>query len=218
MSEQYLSVVIVGTSVPPIWHWEKWKLVAAELDPLMASLKDKIIVRTTQTDENGKQARFGRIDWNENSHKKWTHLSPVNSSASGKWLFMYGEIWSPSWHRCVKDFSAPDLFISVENPFIVGSPRPGQYNQLFHLAVRFHLLKRCKATHANAIQKIASLIGATDIVMRTSRWNVNYYSIQDTLNNYLHYIGMSEDIRLDFSKTMVQWMPYEKDHAYFRAI
>jgi len=45
-------------------------------------------------------------------------------------------------------------------------------------------------------------------VVRTAPWNLNYDSIQSTLNNHMKYRDYTSDLRFDATRTDVQCRPY----------
>jgi len=205
----YASIVIVGKATPPLWFYEKWARIAGSLDPLVAAVGGDIGVRTTQDDQNKKQPLFGKLDWNERSHRKWTHNSPDSLAVSTAWRFMIGEVWAPRWTVCTRENREPDLFMSFENPHLFSPPKPGQYNQFFHLALPVRFYREHESSATNAVLRIAQELDAVLLVMRIVPFLVKGDSIQDTLNNHFHYIGMQDDMVPDLSRTEGRWIPYD---------
>ena len=206
--DEYLSIAFVGVSTPPLWFYERWAPTARSLDPLIAELGLQTGVRTTQAEKDS-QLRFGRLAWGEQSDRKWTHGSSQTKDKSPAWTFMEGEIWCPHWSECARSRSNPSLFLSFANPFIFSEPRPGQFNQLFHLAMPSPLFDEHFESVAPAIATIRQQLEATDCVARSAPWNLNYDSIQSTLNNHMKYRDYTSDLRFDLTRTDVQWRPYE---------
>src|SRR5437870_5573138 len=101
--EPYASVVIAGKSTPELWFFEKWMPIVRALEPLVTGWEKDIAIRTTQTDGNKQQLRFGRLGWNDKSHRKWTHASPATGAHSPAWTMINGEVWAPSWTACARD-------------------------------------------------------------------------------------------------------------------
>lgn len=206
--DEYVSIAFVGTSRPPLWFYATWAPIARSLDPLIAQLGLKAAVRTTQG-ENGAQVPFGRLGWGEQSDRKWTHDSPDTKGKSASWTFMAGEAWCPHWAECERSHTNPSLFLSFENPFILGAPQAGQFNQLFHLAMPTALFRRDLEHVSPAIERVRQQLQATDCVMRIVPWNLNYDSIQSTLNNHMRYRDCTKDMRFDVTRTDVKWMTYD---------
>jgi hypothetical protein len=205
----YASIAIVGKATPPLWFYEKWTRVADALDPIVAAIGHEVGVRTTQDDQNRKDVRFGKLGWDEKSHRKWTHNSPDTAPASEGWRFMLGEIWAPRWTVCERAHREPELFISFENPHLLAPPKPGQYNQLFHLALPIRFFKAHEAMATTAVMRTAQELDAVLLVMRIVPFLASGDSIQDALNNHLRYIGMEDDMVPDLTRIPGQWMPYD---------
>lgn len=209
--DEYLSIVLVGISTPPLWFYERWTPIARSFDPLIAELGLKTGVRTTQSEKQA-QLRFGRLVWGEQSDRKWTHSSPETTDKSNAWTFMEGEVWCPHWTECQRSRTNPLFFLSFTNPFIAGGPRPGQFNQLFHLAMPTTLFNKHFERVSPAIATIKQQLEATDCVMRVAPWNLNYDSIQSTLNNHMKYRDYTNDLRFDVTRTDVVWRTYDPRH------
>lgn len=101
----------------PVWRWENWEKITNILNPFFATLGSDFAVRSTQLDitNKNKPVSFGRLSWNEKSHEKWTHASPVTGGESSKWHFLDVEVWSPSWNESVRLRRAPQCFLKITN-------------------------------------------------------------------------------------------------------
>jgi hypothetical protein len=60
-----------------------------------------------------------------------------------------------------------------------------------------------------AIATIKEQLEATDCVMRVTPWNLNYDSVQSTLNNHMKYRDYINDMRFDVTRTDVKWRTYD---------
>src|ERR1043166_485276 len=98
----------------PLWEWSVWKRVVPQLTPLMEMARGKPAARSHRY-EGRKIGKPGRLSWNDASHQKWTHGSPLTSSASRAWEFGSYELWAPSWNVSVREDSAPDVFLKISN-------------------------------------------------------------------------------------------------------
>lgn len=210
ISKNYISVVLVGKATTPLWYWEKWSLIASSLNPIMHSLKTKIALRTTQ-DFGISKYRLGTLAWDQKSHEKWTHFSPLTNQFSKNWQFMEGEIWSPSWTDFKKKQIEPDIFISFQNPFILAQPKLNQFNQFFHIAESIDLLKNNFQILIQSIEVISQTIDTVLSVINFSDWIVDGHSIQDTLTNYMNYLDMENDMIPDLSKLPFKWSIFNSD-------
>lgn len=135
--------------------------------------------------------------------------SPDTAGKSDAWTFMEGEVWCPHWTECQRSSVNPSLFLSFSNPFILGAPRAGQFNQLFHLAMPTALFRKHRERVSPAIAAIKQQLEATDCVMRVVPWNLNYDSIQSALTNHMTYRDDTNDLRFDVARTNVAWRTYD---------
>jgi hypothetical protein len=182
--------------------------MARALDPLVQALGTKPGVRTTQSEKDA-PLRFGKLGWDEKSARKWTHDSPDTRDRSPGWTFMEGELWCPHWLECRRAGKNPVLFLSFANPFLFAPPRPGQFNQLFHLAMPAAFFRGHLEKVDDAIDAIRRELEASDCVMRRTPWNLNYDSVQSTLNNHMKYRDYTKELRFDVGRTDGKWQPYE---------
>lgn len=209
-SELYVSIVIVGRSQTQLaWHWSTWSKITPWLDPLIAATNEKTGVRSVQgVGEKHKDVRFGQLGWDMKSHQKWTHLSPINKDESLSWGYANTEIWAPRWTVCLREERNPVVFIAIENPHIVTSPKPGQFSQFIQISVKIVFYDKNHFAIDRAVQNIAELLESSVIIYRVSPWVLRGDSVQSVLNNHLHYLGMNEDLAPDLSKTTGNWQDY----------
>ena len=198
--EPFVSIALVGRARPPLWHWDTWSKVVLALAPLTSALSSKLSVRSTQGDPNSKDLKFGRLGWNEKSHKKWTHYSPDTLSLSSDWTFCYGDVFAPSSAVCFRERRAPDFFCSFDNPFI-GTPRVGQFNQFFHISLPKCNAKLKSSLVAGVANEIASILDASHRLAMETPWAKSGFCVMSTINNCLHYLGFENDNVFDPSKT-----------------
>lgn len=64
-----------------LWTWERWREAAPLFEPLMESERGGA-VRCAQLGAKGKAVRFSKLAWNDSSHQRWTHGSPVTGEES----------------------------------------------------------------------------------------------------------------------------------------
>ncbi|HZS48391.1 MAG TPA: hypothetical protein VFC63_25195 [Blastocatellia bacterium] len=210
MDSNYKSIVIVGRSQRhKAWCWESWSQIAEWLNPILSASIAKPAVRSTQgLGVRQDPVRFGRLGWDDKSHKKWAHSSDLNQEASINWRFAVTEIWAPSWSECEREQIGPDVLIQIENPFLIRDPFEGQFNQFFHLASPLPFYIKNQQIINNAIRHISELIDGNIILTREAPWNVRGDSIQSAVNNHLHYTGMYDDLVFNISKVSGKWSSY----------
>jgi hypothetical protein len=218
----YFSIVIIGKSQRKIWQWDIWHQFVPVLAPLMSSSDAHVSVRSIQRIIGQKNdVRFGRLGWNENDHQKWAHGSPLNQVESAKWTFCATEIWTPSWTVYEREGVPPYVFLRIENPFVVGQPQPGQFNQWIQLALLERVYRGKSADVQHAIRAITQLIEGILTVIHVQPWSLNYDSIQACLANHVSYLGVEKDVVPDlarmnsqltkFNPKMGAWMVYVPD-------
>jgi len=86
------------------------------------------------------------------------------------WTFRYTEIWVPELEVCSREEIPPNLFIAIENPFVSDQPKPGQFNQFFHLAVEETLYHVYNDAVRRAVQHVASLIDSVLTIVQVTPW------------------------------------------------
>lgn len=117
-------LVLTGPSAPAPWTTGTWLTVAEALAPFADSARGKAAVRCTQIDKaTRKRASFGRLGWNEASHRKWTHDAPETAP----WTFLGAQAWAPSWTQCERDNQAPDFFVALSTPNSGLRDKPRQF-------------------------------------------------------------------------------------------
>ena len=124
---EYDVYVLLGNpAVSPPWVHSIWTDISKALDPLMQAARDRPAVRSSQLgprpgSPNQRSISFGRIEWNEQGSRKWTH-SDDGQLVSGKPAhFLTCEIWAPSWTVCERELQAPDIYFSTRNEGDLGS-------------------------------------------------------------------------------------------------
>ncbi len=168
---QYRSIVVIGKSPLPLWHWETWRQCVPVIAPLLAVCRDVVGVNSVQhvkgIDYN---VCFGDLEWSPKGHLKWTHQSPLTREQSHSWTFRYTEIWAPDVEICGREALPPNLFLCIENPFAAGHARPGQFNQFVHLAVEETLYHVYNDVVRRAVKDIASLIDGVLTIAQITPW------------------------------------------------
>jgi hypothetical protein len=108
----YVYLIIAGSKVKRPYYWDTWQEIVPLIDAFAQSGRGTTSVRSSQL-FNGKPIAFGRLGWNEASHRKWTHSSPATLQGSALWDFLGAEVWSPSWTQCERDDAAPDFYCKL---------------------------------------------------------------------------------------------------------
>src|SRR5262249_3356812 len=124
---EYDVYVLLGdpAAIPP-WTRLIWTDVAKALDPLMQVARDRPAVRSSQLgpgpgSPNQRSISFGRIGWNEQGHKKWTHSEDGQLASGEPAHFLTCEVWAPSWTVCQRELRAPDVYFAMRNEGGLGS-------------------------------------------------------------------------------------------------
>ena len=123
-------VFLASKEVQPLWHYDMWMRLVPALSPLVKSPRGKTSLRVSQLYRAPEESRasplkFGGIFWNDASHAKWTHTSPVTGPESLAWKFQGLSVWSPGPGYC-KEASADSLF-AISHPVGYNEDRFYQY-------------------------------------------------------------------------------------------
>lgn len=207
--EPFYSVVFAGMRRPPVWTWPTFSAVVDALTRLTELPGTPVAVRSVQSDESGeKQARFGRLSWSPESHRRWVQGAPDTDRIPETREFCFTEIWAPGWSHCEKEDGAPYVFIALDNPFVAGHPRDGQFNQLVHVALPVALAEHHASSVLSALTDIGAGIDSVLSVYRITPWWHQLESVQDALTNHFHYVGLDEDSIPDLKQLRVAWLPF----------
>jgi hypothetical protein len=118
--EYEVYAILGGPTASPPWVHATWGEVYVALDPLIQAARDRSAVRSTQTGPKPGSSKqrtisFGRIGWNEQSAKKWTHREDGQLASGDPAYFMTSEVWAPSWTACERERLAPDAYFAIRN-------------------------------------------------------------------------------------------------------
>ena len=203
----FTTIVVAGHSrAHLLWELATWSEVVRDLSPIVSLLSHPLSIRTTQAAPKEKaQPRFGRLGWNEQSHRKWTHGPHLPESAH--WSFYSTEIWSPSWSVCAKAQRAPDLFLTIANPFIftASTPADSQFNQLFQISLPTTVFRKSQTLIDPALRGISECIEASLVASTETPWLAKGDSVQDCLTNRVAYSGARSDQILQLTKMKGLW-------------
>jgi hypothetical protein len=126
-NREYLVYVVLGhpTASPP-WVERTWAQIFEALDPVIRMARGSAAVRSTQLgpgpgSPNQRGIAFGRIGWNKQGSKKWTHSEDGNLVSGSRAEFLTSEVWAPSWSVCQREALAPDVYFAM-NGAVGGSP------------------------------------------------------------------------------------------------
>jgi len=156
----YQCFVLLGSQdATPAWHWEQWRRIAHELDPLLAAARGPAGTSSTQKflDRKG-YVRFRRMGWGDKAHQKWTHGSPTNTGQTN-WRFQSTEVWAPTRGVCATENEPPDVFFGISNEGFVGS-EPLKFNPVLLLTVASDSTADIAALSASVARRIASIVEA----------------------------------------------------------
>ncbi|HEX7019407.1 MAG TPA: hypothetical protein VF159_05330 [Gemmatimonadaceae bacterium] len=210
-AEPFFSIVMAGMRRPSIWAQPTWSDALPALDVLVGLSGVPVAVRSIQSERGDarRQLRLGRLTWAAKSHDRWVHGAPdatVNGTARD---FFFTEIWAPSWNSCDKEAGAPFLFISIENPHLLGEARDDQFNQLVHVALPRALALAHRDTVSEAIRQLASAVASALTVCRVTPWWQGSDSTQSALTNHFNYASRDDDAVPDLWKLRTAWQSFD---------
>lgn len=201
------------------WKNDIW---SEQIQPLI----DKILVISTEYKNTGirvlkyeqkpnseyyKDIKFGRLRWDNKSHKKWTVHNENDN------FFQHFELWTPIWTICEKNNSAPDIFISINNEENFAKNADRQFNAFVVLAIAADL----KADLREVIIELSKKFFSKRTVVVTRKWsegkrdkdeNWTFHNwIQDTYSNgiykgkSLHSFNFKDIVFEPYWKTVYEW-------------
>lgn len=160
-------LVLGDPKAPEAWIWQNWRSFAALLEPLVASARSRAVVSSTQFAKNN-LVKFGALTFNEKSHHKWTHNSPITSNSSHDWSFLSTEIWAPSRAICDREQIPPDFFFAIQNVAAWSGGDALSFNPLILIACARDLGNL--EEQAVAAKNIALLVNAKLHVLKQRTW------------------------------------------------
>ncbi len=172
-SHEYEVYVVLGDpGCPPLWTWERWREVATLFEPFMQPARGPAAVRCTQLGAQGKEVRFGRLAWNEKSHQRWTHHSPVTGAESASWHFLSVEAWAPSWMVCERENQAPDVFLMVGDEGNIYGAQNLAFNPVVVVAMAVSQGAERLALLREAVRQLSRLLRSPLAVWKRRNWGV----------------------------------------------
>lgn len=151
----------------PLWHWSEWCNAAALFQPLVMTPRGAATLRVFQTGSG--IPRFGRLTWNDESHMKWTHSSPVTGKNSRRWAFVKMEAWSPSWNVCEAEDRAPDFYFQLFNAK-QHEPKKPRFNPIIICAVGVSMKPSYLSQFRQAAKKLAKQVESRLFVYKERPW------------------------------------------------
>jgi hypothetical protein len=207
----YSVYVFLGTpESKPIWNWESWSSVAPVISDLINFCRGKAALRSNQYSGDGKLVRFGRMQWSEKSNQKWTYGSPT-SVIDESVKFLSTEAWAPSWGQCEKENLSPDLFISISNESLFGTPESELlFNPVIIMAVETSIASANKKLLDELINKLSVITDAKLKVFKERKWGYKELggftsAIQDLGSTGLFKPGKRHDRSLDLDTFVEEW-------------
>lgn len=167
---RYGVYLVLGKSSPlHAYDWAVWEDIARMLDPIIAATRGKVGVRSIQTyGATYRQVPFGRLSWDEKSHMRWTHGSPLSEGKADQWSFFATEVWAPHWRVCEREDCAPDVFMAVQAE---DDPEGQPFDQELLIAVH-EGMPRDVLEHdvPSAVGRISEVIHGVLTATTTAQW------------------------------------------------
>jgi hypothetical protein len=202
---RYEVFVLLGDATrEPLWRREVWLRAAATLDELIAGARGKAALRTQQHGADGAAVRFGRIGWDDDGHRAWTH------EAGDARTFSSLEAWAPSWTVSERDRSAPDVFLALRNEaLLAATPR---FNPTLLLAVATDL-PALQHLAEQSLPRLADLTAAPLVARQRRRWGTPFGpdgdaftdSLQDLIAIGLFRPGSPHERPVDVATLAGRW-------------
>jgi hypothetical protein len=165
-------VALGDPDAAPLWQWQVWQRFLPAIDPLIGAARGKPAVRSIQyLPDRAGTVKFGRLGWKEADHQRWSHGSPANNAASMSWSFLNLEVWAPAWTVCVREDSAPDVFLSVANEALGGGYGGGLlFNPVVVFAVVSALAVKLPSEVTAAVSALHELTAARFVGYKGRPW------------------------------------------------
>jgi hypothetical protein len=131
--------------------------------------RDRAAVRSTQLgpkpgSPNPRSISFGRIGWNDQGAKKWTHSENGQLVSGCTAHFLTCEVWAPSWTACESDRLPPDVYFVMSNASDgSSSSNPNNvlnFNSMCILAVASDLGPNIVGQARRSAESVASILQA----------------------------------------------------------
>jgi hypothetical protein len=131
----YDCYLILGTTGTP-WAYPEWQQIADQLNSITTASRGKGFLRVSQMHgSTQKWLKFGRTEWKQEHHAKWTHGSPLTNGKDTDWCFYFVEGAFPSLPQCQRDNCPPDLYFVVLNESFLSQKNSTAFNPRFFFAL-----------------------------------------------------------------------------------
>lgn len=189
----YVLYLILGKDAPaPIYEWAVWKGLVPALDPIVGAARGHPGMHSSQIDQITRRlVPFGKLGWNERSHMRWTHKSPLTAATSGAWFFEATQIYAPHWPTCVREDAAPDVYVHLHaEPAKDAGPFDLALLLALYAGLPRHILER---TVPDAIAAAAGRMNALLVATQESPWGRTTGSGYTDIIQY-HLVGLARSI------------------------
>ncbi len=154
----------------PPWVYDVWQDMFEAINPVVRTARGRASIRSSQSKPRTESPQWqgmsiGRIGWNKDPQKKWTHARDGFLASGQPTEFRDYDLWAPSGPACVRDGLPPDVYFSMwREGHSSSSPHPLKFNSSCVLAVASDLHRNSMAQDcAMAISRaIHSLLQAHD--------------------------------------------------------
>lgn len=200
----YKRRLILGDSAgAPLWKYERWLQVAAELERLLSMVCAQPSMCTRQLEEaTQREIRFGEMTWNTKCFQKWCHDSPITKGVSDQWRFVDAEVFWPGRGECIKRCMLPTVYVQVQKKINVEDDR-ARYDQECHFVIRDSFWRK----NAEAIDTCLRNVGVVAGIMLelSTQTRVSSLNQFESLLHDFYYIGMDQEALPNPSKMKARW-------------
>jgi len=148
-------VLLGSPAKDPPWLSSEWPKYFERLKPIVDESRGRSHFETIQL-EGKKIAKFGRLNWSDDTERRWTH----EASASRKFFSL--SLSCPSLAVCLKEKEPTDFHLHISNELIY-YPNP-YFNPTITLVVRETLKNSLKHPIEKTVCELASLMQAVLVV------------------------------------------------------
>jgi hypothetical protein len=170
-----LHLVLGDPAAPALWQWEVRQSIVPHLDPVFRDARGPTGVTSQQQDAPKHWLKFGRLGWNEKSHQRWTHGSPITAERSLVRRFFLKEACAPTRGACARDRKPPDVFLFSRNEGF-WDEQGLSFNPTVLLAVAANLVLPIRKAADAAAEAIAGRTSARLRAFRNRPWGYPFGS------------------------------------------
>ncbi|MEO8254570.1 MAG: hypothetical protein ABI554_09310, partial [Flavobacterium sp.] len=161
---KYVVFNINSSSIFEISDWNFYRNIYEIIDSIIKeyNLSTNTYIRTFQSFElDNRWLSFGRMKWNLENNKKWTHKYKTKEYSTLNLQFFNTEIWSPDWNHFEKTGDLPIFFSKIYHE---------NGNRGIFIALKLNVYKSSPDLVDKSINNIEELIPDSEVRLFERYW------------------------------------------------